>query len=212
MDIKICLFVLNLLCLSQIADACNLTLLKKHDDVILENKKKFNYVGLMDAILNRRSIRSYTSEPITSEQITMILKAGFAAPSAMGSSPWHFIAIKDRVVLDKLEKVHPYAGMLKSAPFAVLVCGDKSLESIPDKFEQNCSAAAENILIAATALGLGSVWVGVYPDEPLMKKFREVLNIPEKVFPFALIPIGHPTKTPSPSERYNSERVHIDRW
>jgi nitroreductase len=94
----------------------------------------------------------------------------------------------------------------------VLVCGDKSLESIPNKFEQNCSAATENILIAITALGLGGVWVGIYPDETQMKNFREVLNIPEKIYPFALVPMGHPEKIPVPAERYKADRVHINKW
>ncbi|MDR0351467.1 MAG: nitroreductase family protein [Puniceicoccales bacterium] len=206
------LFVFGLFMFGNVSDAAVAVLSKKYDKVGLENQKNFHSVGSMDAILNRRSIRSYTSEPVNGEHVSMILKAGFSAPSAMGSKPWHFIVVDDRVILDRLAEKHHYAGMLRSAPLAVLVCGDKSLESIPDKFEQNCSAATENILIAATALGLGSVWVGCYPDVDVMKGFRMILNIPEKIFPFAIVPLGHPLQTLSPRDNYDSERVHLNGW
>ncbi|MDR1458535.1 MAG: nitroreductase family protein [Puniceicoccales bacterium] len=206
------LFVLELFILSNTCNVTATVLSKNYDKVNLETPKKNHYCSPMDAILSRQSVRDYTSEPVATEQVSMILKAGFAAPSAMGSRPWHFLAIDDRTVLGNLAGLHSYAGMLRLAPFAVLICGDRSLEVIADKFEQNCSAATENILIAATALGLGSVWVGIYPDEGLMKKFREALNIPEKIFPFAIVPIGYPKKSLSPRESYIPERVHMNRW
>ena len=166
----------------------------------------------LEAILKRRSIRRYTGKPVTPETVHALLEAAMAAPSANNKQPWHFVVITERAVLDAVPKFHPYAKMLFEAPLAILVCGDTSLESHPGYMAQDCSAAVENILIAAQAQGLGAVWLGVYPREERMAGMKDLLKIPDGVTPFALISIGYPAEEKAPSYRYAEERVHHNKW
>jgi nitroreductase len=166
----------------------------------------------MDVILSRRSIRKYTNEKVSEEDIKELLQAAMSAPSAGNEQPWHFIVIDDRNILNEIPKFHQYAQMLKEAPVAILVCGDETLERFKGYWVQDCSAAVENILIKVQEKGLGAVWVGVYPDMERVNNFRKLLSIPEHVTPFALIPIGHPAESKPAEDRYNEERVHKNRW
>jgi nitroreductase len=166
----------------------------------------------MEAVLQRRSIRKYTDQKVPEDSLTALLKAAMAAPSAGNEQPWHFVVIKERLILDQVPTVHPHAQMIKQAPVAVLVCGDTDLAKHGEMWIQDCSAATENLLIAAQAEGLGAVWLGVYPREDRIRGLRELLGIPDHVFPFALIPIGFPGEQKPPSNRYNEERIHYDRW
>lgn len=166
----------------------------------------------MEAILNRRSIRRYTPQPVPDDMIENLLRAAMAAPSAGNEQPWHFIVIKDRAVLDQLPTVHPYAQMTKQAPMAILVCGDLDLVAHGEMWVQDCSAATENLLIAVQAKGLGAVWLGVYPREERIKGLRKLLGIPDSIFPFALLPIGYPGEKKPPSKRFKKSRIHYDRW
>lgn len=166
----------------------------------------------MTAILSRRSIRRYTKEPVPDEVIKELLEAAMSAPSAGNEQPWHFVVITDRKILDEIPKIHPYAQMLREAPVAILVCGDKKLQKYEGYWVQDCSAATENILIAVQAKGLGGVWLGVYPVEDRVSGIRRLLGIPEDVTPFSLISIGYPAEQKPPANRYNAERVHKDRW
>jgi nitroreductase len=122
----------------------------------------------IEAILTRRSYRKYNSNPVTEENINIILRAGMHAPSAGNQQPWHFVVIKERKILDKVPSVHPYAEMLKTAQAAVLVCCDLELEKHKGMFVQDCAAATQNMLLAAHALGLGTCWLGVYPRQDRM--------------------------------------------
>lgn len=166
----------------------------------------------MDIILSRRSIRQYTSQPVSDELIKEILKAAMAAPSAGNEQPWHFIVIKERAILDEIPKFHQYAQMVKKASVAVLVCGDPGLERYKGYWVQDCSAATENMLLAAHAKGLGAVWCGVYPTEERVIAFRRLLGIPEEIIPFSLVPLGYPAEKKEPANRYNEERVHYNKW
>ncbi len=166
----------------------------------------------MTAILSRRSIRRYTKEPIPDEVIKELLEAAMSAPSAGNEQPWHFVVITDRELLDEIPKIHPYAQMLREAPVAILVCGDRNLQKYEGYWVQDCSAATENILIAVHAKGLGGVWLGVYPLEDRVNGIRKLLGIPEDVTPFSIVSIGYPAERKPPANRYNAERVHKNRW
>lgn len=120
---------------------------------------------MTSSILNRRSIRKYTKQEVSKEQIKEVLIAAMAAPSARNKKPWHFVVINERSVLDKIPDYHPYAKMIYEALLAILVCGNLRLDENLAYLAQNCSAATQNILLRATELGLGSVWLGVYPRE-----------------------------------------------
>jgi nitroreductase len=166
----------------------------------------------MDAILKRHSVRSYSAEQIGNGTIEKILHAAMSAPSAMGSQPWHFIVISSRDSMNAVAKIHPYAQMLSLAQCAILVCGDVDAEILPDFFQQNCAAATENILIAATDLGLGSVWVGLYPNEKYRRDFRKQFKLPDNIEPFALVSLGFPNHAAVPSNRFDASRVHLNEW
>ena len=165
-----------------------------------------------EAILTRRSVREFTSEPVGEEALEQILRAGMQAPSAGNQQPWHFIVVRQRALLDEVARVHPYAQMCRTATAAILVCGDATLEKFPGYWVQDCSAAAENMLLAAHALGLGGVWVGVHPRAERIGVMRELFRLPESVHPLCLLPLGRPTATPAPVERFLPARVRYDRW
>jgi len=167
----------------------------------------------MHALFSRRSIRKYTAEPVSDQTIKEVLEAAMSAPSAGNQQPWHVVVINNREVLDRIPEFHPHSLMCREAQIAILVCGDPSLEKHVGYWVQDCSAATENLLVAVHALGLGGVWVGVYPREERVAGFRKLLKIPDHVIPFALIPIGHPAeqKPPRP-DRYNDGRIHKNSW
>lgn len=166
----------------------------------------------MDAIFNRRSIRKYTDQIIPEEFIEKILRAGMAAPSANNEQPWHFIVIDDRDILNEIPKYHPYAQMLKEANRAILVCGDRTVQKFDGYWIQDCAAATQNMLLMAHELGLGAVWLGIYPRDERVKLTKELFCIPEHITPLSLISLGFPAEKKQPSDRYKPERIHYNRW
>ena len=166
----------------------------------------------MDAILSRRSIRKYTPEEVPDTVIQELLEAAMAAPSASNQQPWQFMVIRDRRVLDQIPGCHPYSAMVKEATVVILVCGDLKLETSKGFWAQDCSAATENLLLAAHARGLGAVWLGVYPREDRVKGLRKLLNLPDHVVPLALVPVGFPAEKKPRAGRYNAARVHYNQW
>ncbi|MCE5252674.1 MAG: nitroreductase family protein [Actinomycetia bacterium] len=166
----------------------------------------------MDAILTRRSIRRYTDRPVADEVVVELLRAAMAAPSAQNQQPWQFIVVRDRSLLTKMAHVSRYSGMVGGAQAAVVVCGDLTNERSPGFWVEDCAAATQNLLIAAHALGLGAVWVGIYPRRERVDRLRDLFKPPEEVIPFAVIPIGYPAENPGPVDRFDRERVHFDRW
>lgn len=166
----------------------------------------------MKAILNRRSIRKYNNEPVGKDAITSLLKAAMAAPSARNQQPWEFVVIDNRKILDQVPNIHPYAQMIKEAPVAILVCGDKTREKTEGYWVQDCAAATENILIAAEDLSLGAVWLGVYPRKERVDGITKLLKLPNHIVPFALIPLGHPAEHKEPSNRFDTARIHSNGW
>jgi len=168
----------------------------------------------LNVIYTRRSVRSFTGESVSKEDLMKLLRAGMSAPSAVNVQPWSFVAVTDRQTLDRLCDHLPYAKMLDKAGAAIVVCG------IPDKDEaysknywvMDCSAATQNILLAAHALGLGSVWTAVYVDKDRVKTVREILNIPDNIIPLNVLPIGVPMGTGQPIDKFKEENIHWEKW
>ncbi len=165
-----------------------------------------------DPVFSRRSIRRYTDEPVSDEHVERLLRAGMAAPSAGNQQPWSFVVVRDRASLGAVPGFHPYAAMMPNAPVALVVCGHPGSCKWPQMWVQDCSAATENILVEAAALGLGAVWLGVHPLAERECGLRALLGIPDDVVPFAIVPIGHPVEAKGPSDRYDPGRVHVERW
>lgn len=166
----------------------------------------------IEAILTRRSIRKFTNQVIDKETIELILKAAMYAPSARNTQSWQFIILTDRKILNAIPKIHPYASMMHEATLAILVCGDKTSEPSEGYINTNCSAATQNILLAAHALGIGSVWLGVYPREERMKGMTDLFGLPENIIPISLIALGCPNEKITQPERFKKERIHYEKW
>lgn len=166
----------------------------------------------MEAILTRRSIRKYTESAVPGDLIEEILEAAMAAPSAGNEQPWHFVVINKRELLDAIPRFHPHSKMLKHAPVAVLVCGDLSLEKHKGYWVQDCSAATQNLLLAAHALGLGAVWLGVFPREERVKGLSKLLGLPENIVPLALVSMGYAAEEKPRADRFKEERIRYNGW
>lgn len=167
---------------------------------------------LFDAIHTRRSIRKYLDKPVSGEMLETILKAGMAAPSAGNQQPWHFLVITDRARLDAIPAFHPYSKMVLQAPAAILVCGDPEGKKWPTFWDQDVSAATQNMLLAARGLGLGTVWVGIYPEKERVEGFRKLFALPKHIIPFALVPVGWPDGEFDTVNRYRPELVRREVW
>ena len=166
-------------------------------------------------IMTRTSIRQYTDEPVSKADIETMLRAGMAAPTAVNRQPWHFVVINSKVKLAELAGDNPRGGMLKKAPLAIVVCGnmDKALPGQGRGFwVQDCSAATENILLAANAIGLGAVWTGLYPDENRAGVVAKVLKLPETYIPLCTIVIGHPAEQPTPKDKWKPENISYNEF
>lgn len=162
----------------------------------------------IDVILKRRSIRKFTDQPLEREKLIQLLEAAMAAPSAMNGQPWEFIVVTDKEVIDRLRKALPFGKM--NAPAIICVMGSARMQKnkAGDKFwVQDCSAATENILLAATALGLGSVWVGIHPVAMFKRQVSDILNLPDGVTPLNLIYLGYPAEEKRPRTQYEVARV-----
>ncbi len=167
---------------------------------------------MLEKILSRRSIRKFKNTPVSEKDIEDILKAAMAAPSAGNAQPWEFIIIDKRAILDQIPKIHPHAQMILQSPMAILVCADITREKYPGRWMLDCSAATQNILLAVHEKGLGAVWVGIYPDEARIKGITELLNLPNNIKPVSLIPIGYPDETKPPSNRFDKNKIHYNKY
>lgn len=168
---------------------------------------------VIDIILSRRSIRQFTPEPVNQETLILLLKAAMSAPTACNSQPWEFVVVTDPDVLAHLQEKFLFA--CYHAPAAIVVCGNADIANNSagrEHWVQDCSAATENILIAAAGMGLGAVWIGVYPYPSKIKPMAEVLGIPENVTPLSMVYVGHPAETKGPRTQYNEHRVYWQRY
>ncbi|MBD5641957.1 MAG: nitroreductase family protein [Desulfovibrio sp.] len=169
-------------------------------------------MDLFEALKTRRSIRKYTSEPVSDDSIHALLDAAMHAPSAKNEQPWHFIVVRDPEIRAILAKTTPYTGMAAHAPVVIVVCGDMKCEKAPGMWPQDCAAATENLLLAARGENLGTVWCGVHPLKEREEHVRAALNLPAHIIPFNLICIGHPAQAFREEQRFREERVHRDKW
>ncbi|MDR2901723.1 MAG: nitroreductase family protein [Lactobacillales bacterium] len=169
-------------------------------------------MDILKAIHTRRSVRKFTGEPVRNEHIDILLRAAMVAPSAHKRLPWHFIVLTERSALDKVAQNNKYAQMAKEAPLAIIVCADTSLEDNDKGFwVQDCSAAIQNMMLAALELGLGSVWTGIHPTDR-EDLFRRDFNIPGHIGVLGCVVIGHPAAEQEYKDRYKPERVHQNTW
>lgn len=169
-------------------------------------------MDIFDALHTRRSIRTYTDAPVTDEEMHTLLDAAMIAPSAGNSQPWEFVVIREKSILAAFPAINQYAAMAPKAPVAVLVCGNLKAEKYPGFWVQDCSAAVQNLLLAATGLGLGAVWTGIYPEKDRIAGTRKLMGLPEHIVPLALVVIGRPASEPKRMSRFNAQKVHRNRW
>ena len=172
-----------------------------------------NKNAAIETIMTRTSIRSYTDRVVSDDTVEMLLRAGMAAPTAVNAQPWHFVVVNERTKLDELAGTNRYGDMLRQAPLAIVVCGnmEKAMQGPGQAFWiQDCSAATENILLAAHALGLGAVWTGCYPIEERVAAVSEVLGLPETIVPLCVIVMGYPNENPQPKDKWKPENVRYN--
>jgi nitroreductase len=169
-------------------------------------------MDLLEALLDRRSIRKFRPGEVGDDAVETMLRAAMYAPSAGNQRPWHFVVLRERRLLDAVPRFHPHARMLPEAALAIAVCADLSLETHRGYWMVDCAAATQNLLLAAHGLSLGAVWLGIFPREERMRGMRELLRLPENVQPFALVAVGHPAERPPRPERFLPERVHRNGW
>jgi len=177
-------------------------MLKSHKSILEE------IMDVFEAIFNRRSIRSFKPGIISDEQVQQMLKAAMFAPSASNNQPWHFIVIRDRKTLDAIMEFHGSAKMLKDALLAIYVAGYVDPARLPGYWMIDCANATENLLLAAHALGLGAVWLGLAPNPQRMEPMAKLIPLPQSYQPFALVALGIPAVVPEQPDRFKPERIH----
>ena len=176
---------------------------QKQDKTTLKSK------AVLENIAERKSVRKYLNKSVEEDKIDAILKAGMAAPSGMDRRPWEFIVVTNRGALDSMAAKLPYAKMLAEAPLAIVVCGDTTLSSY---WYLDCSAATQNVLLAAEALGLGAVWTAAYPYADRIDVVRQNTGLPENIMPLCVIPIGYPDGPQKAKNKFDPKRVHRDMY
>jgi len=166
----------------------------------------------LQTIMTRRSVRHFTSQPVTDAELESLLRAAMQAPSSGNGQPWYFIVLTDHNIMDEVTKFHPTAAAIKEAPLAILICGDETLEGKPGRWMMDCAAASQNMLLAAHGLGLGSVWLGIHPDPARIEGVSKLMGLPPQIHPLSIVAIGRAAATPEPVDRYKPERVKLNHW
>jgi nitroreductase len=168
----------------------------------------------LQVIQNRKSVRNFTGESVTQDEINILLKAAMAAPSAVNCQPWEFIVTTERTTLDKLGDALPYAKMIYKAGAAIIVCcvPAKAHRQFVEYAVIDSTLASQNILLAAESLGLGAIWTAAYPYPERMEPVRSILQIPADVIPLNVIPIGRPTGVDEPKNKFNPQKIHDKKW
>ena len=162
----------------------------------------------MDSIFTRVSIRQFEDRKVEREKIDMLLKAAFAAPSAGNQQPWDFFIVTDKDVLLSLSKASPFASPAAKAPAAFVICYRKEGLRFPEYADIDCAICAENVMLELEAQGLGGVMLGIAPIEDRMKAVAGILNLPESMAAFTIIPFGYAKSRQPQQDRYDEAKVH----
>ena len=167
----------------------------------------------MNAIFNRRSIRKFKDQSVEPEKIEKLLRAAMQAPSAANQQPWEFIVIQDKAALEKLSEVSPYSKPVATSGVTFILVANENALIVPTAWQQDMSAAAENLLLEATELELGGVWFGVATSEVVTEAVGKLYALPSHIKPFAMIAVGYPDGQSNVFvDRYKAEKVHFDKW
>lgn len=173
--------------------------------------------AVIDCIMTRASVRSYTGEQVSDSLVSKILRAGMAAPTAANQQPWHFVVINEQNLKDSITDAFEYTKMVKDCSFAVVVCGDMDnlfQGDVPDGgfWVEDCSAASENMLLAAHALGIGGVWCGIYPLKDREQRLRAILNLPSNLTPLNVMAFGYPAQPVAPKDKWAPSKIHYNAY
>lgn len=163
----------------------------------------------LDVIKARRSIREFASHPVSDEHVRALMEAAMAAPSASDRRPWEFVIVREAAARQALSDVHAWSRMAAHAPVVIAVCGQPGTSR---HWVEDCAAATANLLLAATALDLGAVWVALYPEAERQDKVRRILRIPDHAEPFCLVPVGYPAQTKPRRASFDEAKVHYERF
>ncbi len=168
----------------------------------------------IDNILTRTSVRQFTGEPLSQSQIDTLLQCAMAAPSAINKQPWAFIVITDSALLQRIGNEMPNSRCQNHPACAFVPCGDltKTIPDLPEFWVNDVSAATENLLLAAHAMGLGAVWTGVHPSAERVAQVQGILGLPEHIIPLCIVPVGYPAETPAVKDKYNTANIHYNGW
>lgn len=166
----------------------------------------------LDTIFDRRSVRKYLDKSVNPDLVEEVLKAGLFAPSGYNRQPWEFVVFNDKEIVQEIRTMHPYATSLATAPVCIMVCGDTEKELAKGFYQVDCSAAIENMLLAAKALGLDTCWMGIYPWEEVMENFSTRFALPQNIKPFALIALGYGAENQERPVRNNNQKIHYNKW
>ena len=178
-------------------------------------KKECCQKAAIENIMTRTSIRKFKQQAVEAEKVETMLRAAMAAPTAVNKQPWHFVVVTDKQVLSELAGQGGRGNMLRNAPLAIVVCGDmsKAMQGKGQEYWiQDTSAATENLLLAAHALGLGAVWTGAYPMDDRYTHIQKVLGMPETVVPLNICIIGYPDEQPTPKDKWKPENVSYNKY
>lgn len=183
--------------------------------IACSNQPKVMENQAINNIMTRVSVREFTGEKISAEQLDTLLRAAMAAPSAINKQPWAFIVVTDEAKIEALGEALPYSRCSNKPAVAIIPCGDLS-KAIPGEMAgfwiNDVSAATENLLLAAHAMGLGAVWTGLHPDMNRAKMVQEMLGLPEHIIPLCVVPVGVPAEQPEVKDKYKTENIHYNGW
>ncbi len=169
-------------------------------------------MDIFEAIFTRRSIRKFTAEPVSDADVQRMLEAAMAAPSAGNAQPWRFVVVRNKETMEAIAASNPYAQMAKEAAVCIAVCVDLQAEKYPGYWQQDCSAALQNLLLAGRGLGIGTVWTGVYPDEERRTSFSKLFALPEHAEVLGIVVCGHPDQPFKTRDGFAPEKVFSEKW
>lgn len=201
-------WILILLCVALVAVSVRLMVVENREPDNADNATN----EVLECIMTRASVRKYKPEPVNDSIITTILKAGMAAPTAANQQAWHFVVVTNQTLKDTITNAFQWTKMVRDCAFAVVVCGDMTKLFDGDRedggfWTLDGSAASENMLLAAHALGLGGVWCGIYPEEDRMEKLSVILNLPPNLHPLNILSFGYPVSSVAPKDKWNPDNV-----